>query len=127
MIESRWLRWAGLGLIGAVAALCASFNSGERVALSLGFTTLYRIPLVPLIFAAFVAGMATMFLLGLRHDLRVRRALHDAGFAEPISATPSDGCDAPRLSGRDDRIGLEDREDVILPPSLSEPIERPPP
>lgn len=86
MIGSSWLRWGGLTLIGIVAALLAFFNSGERVALDLGPVTLYRIPLVPLIFAAFVLGMATMFLLGLRHDLRVRRALRDAGFGEPIAA-----------------------------------------
>jgi uncharacterized integral membrane protein len=86
MKDSRAWRWAGLALIGALAALFASFNAGERVALGLGFTTIYRVPLVPLIFLAFLVGMTTMFLLGLRHDLRVRRALREAGFGEPIAA-----------------------------------------
>ena len=86
MKEARWWRWVGLIVIGAFAALFASFNSGERVALNLGFTILYRVPLVPLIFLAFLVGMTTMFLLGLRHDLRVRRALREAGFGEPIAA-----------------------------------------
>jgi uncharacterized integral membrane protein len=86
MMERRWWRWGGLVVIGVVAALFASFNAGERVALSFGFRMLYRVPLVPLIFLSFLAGMTTMFLLGLRHDLRVRRALREAGFGEPLAA-----------------------------------------
>lgn len=86
MRDVRWWRWGGLGLIGILAALFASFNAGERVALHLGFMVLYQIKLVPLIFVAFVAGMATMFLLGLRHDMRVRKALREAGFGEPIAS-----------------------------------------
>jgi uncharacterized integral membrane protein len=104
MKEARAWRWAGLAVIGALAALFASFNAGERVALNLGFATLYRVPLVTLIFFAFLAGMTTMFLLGLRHDLRVRRALREAGFGEPVAveeAAPrwgdDDGDDPPRL------------------------------
>jgi uncharacterized integral membrane protein len=98
MKETRWWRWAGLALIGALAALFASFNSGERVALNLGFTIFYRVPLVPLIFLAFLVGMTTMFLLGLRHDLRVRRALREAGFGEPIAAEEA----APRWEDEDE-------------------------
>lgn len=86
MTGSRWARWGLLAAIGGLAAVFASFNSRERVALSLGFTELYRVPLVVLIFVAFLAGMVTMFLLGLRHDLRVRQALREAGFGEPIAA-----------------------------------------
>lgn len=82
-------RWAALAVIAVVAALFASFNAGERVALNLGFTMLYRIPLVPLIFVAFLVGMVTMFLVGLRHDLRVRRALREAGFDEVRAPTPT--------------------------------------
>lgn len=86
MRNGRGWIWAALALIGAIAALFASFNTGERVALNLGFTMIYRVPLVPLIFVAFLLGMTTMFLVGLRHDLRVRRALREAGFGEPIAA-----------------------------------------
>lgn len=107
MTDARWWRWGGLGLIGILAALFASFNAGERVALHLGFMMLYQIKLVPLIFVAFVAGMGTMFLLGLRHDLRVRKALREAGFGEPIAsgdappmATESGGGDPAISSGR---------------------------
>lgn len=85
MSDGRWWRWGGLALIGVVAAVFASFNAGERVALNFGFAIFYRVPLVSLIFLAFLAGMTTMFLLGLRHDLRVRRALREAGFGEPIA------------------------------------------
>lgn len=82
MNEGRWWRWAALALIALLAGLFAAFNAGERVALNLGFTMLYRIPLVPLIFVVFLAGMTTMFLVGIRQDMRVRQALRDAGFAE---------------------------------------------
>ena len=75
----RW-RWIFLILIAIVAGLFSAFNGGERVALDLGFTVFYRVPLVPLIFGVFLAGMTTMFLIGLRHDMRVRRALKEAGF-----------------------------------------------
>lgn len=85
MIERRWWRLAALALVAIVAGLFAAFNTGERVALNLGFTMLYRVPLVPLIFLVFMAGMTTMFLVGLRHDARVRRALRDAGLGEPMS------------------------------------------
>jgi uncharacterized integral membrane protein len=109
MIGSAWVRWGGLTVIGIVAALVASFNAGERVALNLGFATLYRIPLVPLILGAFLLGMATMFLLGLRHDLRVRRALRDAGFGEPIAAP------AARVeTGGEGEISAAPRDDDTL-------------
>ena len=49
-------------------------------------------------FLAFLVGMTTMFLLGLRHDLRVRRALREAGFGEPIAAEEV----APRWEEDDD-------------------------
>ena len=128
MTESRWMRWGGLVLIGVLAAIFASFNSGERVALSVGFATIYRIPLVALIFGAFVAGMLTMFLLGLRHDLRVRRALRDAGFAELPAAPSLDAVPAfppPALSGQDDLV-----EPLSPPPVRNvahDSLEPPPP
>lgn len=75
----RW-RWIFLIVIAIIAGLFSAFNGGERVALDLGFAVFYRVPLVPLIFGVFLAGMTTMFLIGLRHDMRVRRALKEAGF-----------------------------------------------
>ncbi len=60
-----------------MAALFSFLNSGERAALNLGFTTLYRISLVGLVFGAFLLGMITMFIFGLRYDRRVREALRE--------------------------------------------------
>lgn len=117
MIEGRGWRWAGLAAIGAFAALFASFNSGERVALNLGFAVMYRVPLVLLIFVAFLAGMITMFLLGLRHDLRVRRALREAGFGAP---TATEEEEAPRWED-DDPVTTE------LPPHHALDAAPPPP
>jgi hypothetical protein len=57
------------------ATLFSFLNAGERVTLNLGFTILYRISLVGLVFAAFLLGMFSMFLFSLRHDRRVREAL----------------------------------------------------
>lgn len=109
-------RWAALALIAVFAAVFASFNAGERVALNLGFTMLYRIPLVPLIFVAFLVGMVTMFLVGLRHDLRVRRALREAGFDEVRAASPA----APPWEVKDRLRGRHDSERGASSETLAE-------
>lgn len=79
---ARWQR-VGLGAVLILSALFAYSNSGERVALQLGPFVLYQVSLVLLIFVAFLAGMLTMFVLGLRHDMKVRRALQERGFDVP--------------------------------------------
>jgi uncharacterized integral membrane protein len=71
----RSWRWVGLTLVVLFAGLFAYLNGGERVTLYLGFTTLYRISLVGLVFASFLLGMTVMFVVGIEHDLRVRRLL----------------------------------------------------
>lgn len=121
MSDGRGWRWAGLAAIGAFAALFTSFNAGERVALNLGFMVLYRIPLVLLIFLAFLAGMITMFLLGLRHDMRVRRALREAGFGEQAAVEEA----APRWE--DDETEREDVTDPVLPASPDPSLHPPEP
>ena len=103
MTERRWWRMAALILVAVVAGLFAAFNTGERVALNLGFTMLYRVPLVPLIFLVFMAGMTTMFLVGLRHDARVRRALHDARLGREGSSDSHEG-DYDSASSRGGRV-----------------------
>lgn len=70
-------RWLAPVLVAVFAALFARLNAGEAVTLHLGIATLYRIPFAPLVLAAFLLGMATMFMLGLRHDRRVRRLLRE--------------------------------------------------
>src|SRR5690606_14630974 len=68
-------RWMGVAILVIVAAFFSFLNAGERAALNLGFTTVYRISLVALVFGAFLLGMVTMFVFGLRYDRRVRDAL----------------------------------------------------
>ena len=139
MTTARGWRWAGLALIAVVSALFASFNTGERVALNLGFTILYQVPLVTLIFVAFLAGMVTMFLLGLSHDLRVRRALREAGFGEPIAShdepppvwEESPAPSRPELT-REHLRSPEIGERAVSPPDFpaaeeSSPADHPPP
>lgn len=77
-------RWAGLVLVVLLAGLFAYFNGGERVTLNLGFAVLYRISLVGLTFTAFLLGMVLMFLVGLRHDLEVRRLLREYRIASRL-------------------------------------------
>ncbi len=70
-----WGRWFAVSVLVAVAAIFSFLNAGERVSIDVGFTTLYRISLVGLVFGSFLLGMVAMFLFGLRHDRRVREAL----------------------------------------------------
>lgn len=72
-----WARWGGVALLVVVAAFFSFMNAGERVTLHVGFTVIYRISLVGLVFAAFLLGMITMFLFGLYHDRRIRSALRE--------------------------------------------------
>ena len=72
---SGWRRWLPLALAVLLAGAFAYLNSGERVSLNLGVLMLFRLPLVALLFVAFLLGMVTMFVIGLRHDLHVRRVL----------------------------------------------------
>ena len=76
---SRLLVLLGFSL---VAALFAYFNAGERVAVHLGVGVLYQVPFVGFAFVVYVLGMLTMYFLGLRHDLRVRRVLREYGLEE---------------------------------------------
>jgi uncharacterized integral membrane protein len=79
----HWGRWVGLALVVVLAGVFAYLNGGERVTLYLGVTILYRISLVGLVFFAFLLGMLVMFLVGLGHDLRVRRLLREYRFQDP--------------------------------------------
>lgn len=74
----RRLRWVGVAAIVMAAAALVYLNAGERVSLQLGFVRLYRMSLTGLLFVSFLAGMVTMFLIGLGYDLKVRRALREA-------------------------------------------------
>ncbi|HEX2093287.1 MAG TPA: LapA family protein [Longimicrobiaceae bacterium] len=73
-MRGGWLAVAALALL---AAGFAYLNRGERTVLHLGFTTLFQAPVALVVLGAFLLGMVAMFLLGLRHDLKVRRALRE--------------------------------------------------
>jgi hypothetical protein len=83
-------RWIGVLLLVFLAAAFSFLNAGERVTLNVGFTMLYRISLVGLVFGAFLLGMIAMFLFGLHHDRRIRAALR----ASAYGATPGEDTDA---------------------------------
>ena len=70
-------RWVVPLAVAIAAALLYAWNRYEAVTLHLGFTTIYRVPLIPLVLGAFLLGMGTMFLIGLRHDREVRRVLQE--------------------------------------------------
>ena len=78
-------RWMTVGTLVVAAALFSFLNAGERVPLNIGFTVLYRISLVGLVFGVFLLGMLTMFLFGLRHDREVRDALREQGSRRPAA------------------------------------------
>jgi uncharacterized integral membrane protein len=83
MVRSRRvLRWVWLAMALVIAAVFAYLNAGERVAIHVGFAVLYQLPLVWLVFGVYLLGMATMYGLGFRHDLRVRRVLREHGLDE---------------------------------------------
>ena len=86
--ELRW-RGAALGGIALLAGIFGYFNSGESIALHLGVFVLYQVPLVILIFVTFLLGMLTMFLVGLRHDMKVRQLLRERRFeTRPLPPFP---------------------------------------
>jgi hypothetical protein len=83
----RW-QWAGLGLATLVAGAFGYLNSRELVAVNVGFTVLYQVRLVWLVFVSFLLGMLTMFLLGLRNDMKVRRLLREREHRSPPAFRP---------------------------------------
>lgn len=132
MTAERW-RWVGLGAIALLAAVFAFANAGERVALRLGFVTLYQISLVVLILVAFLLGMLTMFLLGLRHDLRVRRILAEhhlldlpaANSRVSVDDSPAGDVTEP-YTAETDATGTVRREMDPVAPSPPHPQHPPP-
>lgn len=82
MADRGWRRWGWSALGVLLLALFAFLNAGERVSVNLGVTVLYRLPMVGFFFGAFILGMVTMFLFGLRHDRQVRRLLREHGLLD---------------------------------------------
>ena len=73
--RSGWGRRIGIGSLVLVSGIFSFLNAGERVTIDVGFTVLYRVSLVGLVFSVFLLGMVTMFLFGLRQDRQMRTAL----------------------------------------------------
>lgn len=105
-----------LGVVAVLAGGFAYLNANELTAVHIGFTTLYQVPLVGLVFMVFLLGMATMFLMGIRHDLRVRRILRAHGIdpAEEPGAPPD-----PEPGETPGPFRVPDPEEA---PSRSQPI-----
>ncbi|HYJ78699.1 MAG TPA: lipopolysaccharide assembly protein LapA domain-containing protein [Longimicrobiaceae bacterium] len=79
---ARWLPLAGVTLL---AGAFAFLNRGETVSLRLGVATFHQAPLAIVAFLAFMFGMLSMLVLGLRQDLRLRRLLRERGLLdEPL-------------------------------------------
>ena len=63
---------------GGLALLSAAFawlNGGARVDVNLGLVRLSSVPLPIVVFVAFLLGMLTLFLAGLKSELRTQRML----------------------------------------------------
>lgn len=114
---TRWLPLAGVAL---AAALFTAWNRGERVVVDLGLATFYRAPLTVVVAVAFVAGMLAMLLLGLRHDLRVRRELAARRAAPHFSSHPAPAS-RPAEPARDREEGREPLDIHVLPPADTRP------
>lgn len=70
--------WARIGVVAACSALAAAFallNAGVRVPLRLGIVSFRSAPLTSVVFLSILFGMALLFVVGLRADLRTRRSL----------------------------------------------------
>lgn len=70
-------RWLGVFLLVLIAALFSFLNAGERATVNLGYTVMYRVSLVGLVFIVFLLGMVAMFLFSLAYDRKVRAALRE--------------------------------------------------
>jgi uncharacterized integral membrane protein len=77
MRRTDYVRWIAIAAVVLLAAIFAYLNGNDLTTLNFGFAVLYQVSLVGIVFISFLLGMVTMFVLGLRHDLRVRRALRD--------------------------------------------------
>lgn len=82
MTRDRWVRWPLVALLVVLLGVFTWLNSGESVSLHLGLFQLYQVPVVGVFYLAFLLGMLLMFVLGLRHDLHVRRLLRERGLLD---------------------------------------------
>lgn len=74
---TTWTQRLATVVLVLLSALFSFLNAGERVSVNLGVATIYQISFVGLVFAAFILGMLTMFLFGIRQDRQIRDVLRD--------------------------------------------------
>lgn len=72
---SRLFSAAAMLVALALALGFASLNSGQRVTLRLGLTTIYGVSLTVVAFGSLLVGMLIMLVAGIHSDLKVRRIL----------------------------------------------------
>jgi uncharacterized integral membrane protein len=109
---ARWLPAVGVTL---VAAWFVVLNRGETVVVNLGVVRFYQVPLTMAVFLAFMAGMISMFLLGLRHDLRLRRQMRERGLL---------GDEIPRVVPRDRTAAVPDTPAFDFPSTSGDDLAR---
>lgn len=112
MTGPRWLVPAGVALF---AAWLTWLNRGERIAVDVGVATFYRAPLTVVLFLAFLAGMLSMLLLGLRQDLRMRQELRARGLIDTApEPSPAPGFPRPHAASAEPESAADDRT-VVYP------------
>ena len=71
-----WMvKWLGIAVLLIVLLGFAMLNVGERVSVDLFFWQLQDLPLILVIFEAFIAGMLIWFLIAFVNELRLRNEL----------------------------------------------------
>lgn len=70
-----WLRVLGFVLVAGLAFAFAAANGSQRVTVELGIVTLRSVSLPVVVFGSVLVGMLSVFLAGLRADLRTRKTL----------------------------------------------------
>lgn len=70
-----WVRILGFVLLAGLAFAFAAANGGELVTLDLWLVRIRGLSLPTVVFGSVLLGMVTVFLVGLRADLRTRRTL----------------------------------------------------
>ncbi len=70
-----WVRALSFLAVAGLSFGFAAANASERVMLHFGIVTLRSVSLPVVVFVAVLMGMISVFLVGLRADLRVRELL----------------------------------------------------
>ncbi len=106
------------GLLALVAAGFAWLNGGIRVDVNLGLVRLSGVPLPVLVFVVFLLGMLTLFVAGIKAELRTQRMLRryrellsDEGPPAPDRVTATSSADRPDSGGSAGRSGRDPATD----------------